>query len=82
MRVDEGVHQWKVLSGLILEQLCQTACELLHSEVPSATELIGQHLEQNYRNIYVAHLLMEVEDAVLRESQGFDWLMCHFLKIR
>lgn len=83
VKVDEVVHQWKVLSGLILEQLYQTACKLLHSGVPSAAaELIGQHLEQNYQNIFAAHLLMEVEDAVLFEYLGFDWLMCLFLNIR
>ena len=44
VKADEGVHQRKVQTGLILEQLCQTACELLQSEVPSATEVIDHHL--------------------------------------
>ena len=81
MKVDEDVHQWKAWPSLTLEQLCQTAYEVLHSEETSAAELTGQH-QQSYQNIYVAHLPVEVEDAVSVESQGFDWLMCHLLRIR
>ena len=81
-KVDEDVHQWKVWSGLILEQLCQTAYEVLHSEEPSAAELTGQHLKQSYQNICVAHRLAEAEDAVSVESQGFDWSMYHLLRMR
>jgi len=72
VRVDEGVHQWRASSGLILEQLCQTGYEVLHPEEPSEAELAGQH-QQSYQNICVVYLPVEVEDAVSVESQGLDW---------
>ena len=72
VKVDEGVHQWRAWSGLILEQSCQTGYEVLHPEEPSEAELAGQH-QQSYQNICVVDLPVEVEDAVSVESQGLDW---------
>ena len=79
MKVDEGVHQWKAWSGLSLEELCWRAYELIQSEETSAVELTGQQQKESYQNICVAHLPVEAEDA---ESQGFEWLACHLLRIR
>ena len=66
----------------MLEQLCQTAYEVLHSEETCVTELTGQHLKESYQNTCVAHLPLEVEDAESVECQAYDWLMCHLLRIR
>ena len=82
MKVDEGVHPWKAWSGLILEELChQTAYEVIQPEETSAVELTGQQQKESYQNICVAHLPMEAEDAVPVESQGFEQLACHLLRI-
>ena len=83
MKVDEGVYQWKGWSGLILEELYhQTAYEVIQSEETSAVELTGQQQKESYQNICVAHLPVEAEDAVSVESQGFERLKCHLLRIR
>ena len=82
MKVDEDVYQWKAWSGLSLEELCQTAYEVIQPEETHAVELTGQQQKASYQNICVAHLPLEAEDAVSVESQGFEWLACHLLRIR
>lgn len=82
MKGDKGVHQQEVLPKLNLEYLCQTAYEQFHPGVPVVAELIGQDLEHSCQNIDVVHLQMEDEDAVTFDSQEFDGLMRHFLKVR
>ena len=66
----------------MLEQLCQTAYMVLHSEETSVTDWTGQHLKQSYQNICAVNLLVEAEDAVSVECQALDWLMFHLLRIR
>ena len=82
MKVDEGVYQWKAWSGLSLEELCETAYEVIQPEETSAVELTGQQQKASYQNICVAHLPLEAEDAVSVECQGFEQLACHLLRIR
>ena len=81
MKEGVDIHQQPVPTVLILKKLCPTAYEMLHSEVPSATDLTGhgQCQQQNCQNIAAEHHQMGEEDAVPFETQASEQLMHHLL---